>query len=33
MVVDQLFLLASLATWIEVGEPSGMPELVLAATG
>ena len=33
MVVDQLFLLASLATWIEVGEPSGMPEVVLAATG
>ena len=33
MVVDQLFLRESLATWMEVGEPSGMPEVVLAATG
>ncbi len=33
MVVDQLFLLESLATWMEVGEPSGMPEVVFAATG
>ena len=33
MVVDQLFLRDSLATWMEVGEPHGMPEVVLAATG
>ena len=33
MVVDQLFLRDSLATWMDVGEPHGMPEVVLAATG
>jgi len=33
MVVDQLFLRDSLATWMEVGEPSGMPEVAVAAAG
>lgn len=33
MVVDQLFLRDSLATWMGVGEPSGMPEVALTATG
>ena len=33
MVVDQLFTRASLATWMEVGEPHGMPEVALAAIG
>jgi glucokinase-like ROK family protein len=30
MVVDQLFSRESLARWVEAGEPSGMPEVVLA---
>lgn len=30
MVVDQLFRRASMARWMEVGEPSGMPDVVLA---
>ena len=33
MVVDQLFLRDSLATWMEVGEPHGMPEVAVAAAG
>ncbi|MCY7419827.1 MAG: ROK family protein [Chloroflexi bacterium] len=33
MVVDQLFLRDSLATWMEVGEPHGMPEVTAAAAG
>jgi glucokinase-like ROK family protein len=33
MVVDQLFARDSLARWVEVGEPSGMLEVVLAAPG
>ena len=33
MVVDQLFSRDSLARWMEVGAPAGMPEVALAATG
>ena len=33
MVVDQLFARDSIARWIEAGEPSGAPEVVLARTG
>ena len=33
MVVDQLFARESLARWAGAGDPSGMPEVVLAATG
>ncbi len=33
MVVDQLFARESLARWVGAGEPSGMPEVVLAAPG
>jgi glucokinase-like ROK family protein len=33
MVVDQLFARESLARWVEAGDPSGMPEVVLASTG
>ncbi len=32
MVVDQLFTRSALARWMDVGEPSGMPEVALAAT-
>ena len=33
MVVDQLFARESLARWAGAGDPSGMPEVVLASTG
>ena len=33
MVVDQLFSRESLALWVEAGEPSGMPDVVLAGAG
>ena len=33
MVVDQLFSRESLARWVEAGEPSGMPDVVLAGSG
>ncbi len=33
LVVDQLFARESLARWAGAGEPSGMPEVVLASTG
>ncbi|MCJ7709775.1 MAG: ROK family protein [Chloroflexi bacterium] len=33
MVVDQLFSRESLALWVEAGEPTGMPEVVLAGAG
>lgn len=33
MVVDQLFSRESLALWVEAGEPSGMPDVVLAGGG
>jgi glucokinase-like ROK family protein len=33
MVVDQLFARESLARWVGAGEPSGMPEVVLAGAG
>jgi glucokinase-like ROK family protein len=33
MVVDQLFARESLARWAGAGEPSGMPEVVLASAG
>lgn len=33
MVADQLFTRESLALWVGAGEPSGMPEVVLAAAG
>lgn len=33
MVVDQLFARESLARWVEAGEPSGMPDVVLAGAG
>ncbi|MDQ3937131.1 MAG: ROK family protein [Chloroflexota bacterium] len=33
MVVDQLFSRESLARWMAMGGPSGMPEVALAATG
>jgi hypothetical protein len=33
MVVDQLYSRESLARWIEVGEPSGHPEVALVEAG
>ena len=33
MVVDQLFSRESLALWVEAGEPTGMPDVVLASPG
>ena len=33
MVADQLFTRESLARWVDAGEPSGMPEVVLAGAG
>lgn len=33
MVVDQLFSRESLALWVEAGEPSGMPDVVLGGAG
>ena len=33
MVVDQLFARESLARWAGAGEPSGMPDVVLASAG
>jgi predicted NBD/HSP70 family sugar kinase len=33
MVVDQLFSRESLARWLDAGEPSGMPDVAVAATG
>ena len=33
MVVDQLFSRDAIAAWIEVGDPSGVPDMALAALG